>query len=1066
MLFGSVPFSTVAAFTDAPCGDVQFVWSRGTGQPIAVDTPGTVTFQELRDRTPGLVLSRVNLGDTGTFGGGFSYPAQGGDFGFLTNWTVPQVGAYRDSVDQGTQELAAYLTNRAQQCPNEVFALGGWSQGAEVTGRGLFLLDQAVRDRVAYAALFGDPTYISGSAELVPFTDWCIGFAPPWLRGTGKCWDAGFFGPRFPYVPSDVEQRVGSWCRAGDGSCSGILNDVLFSTGGADGQHDKYFKEDADAAMAMREATTHLKAFLPALASQMDDSYLEFATGAAGADFVFVFDTTGSMSGSIANMKTQATALAHQWLTNSTNGRVALVDFKDQGDAYVARVDAGLTADEAVFQNAVNGLSASGGGDTPEAQLSGLMTALNGLSWQAGATKVALVITDAMGKDPEPITGFTKLQVTQRAMEIDPVAIYGVDVAGDSQVSGFMQSMADATAGRVFTLEPNQTLSDLLGTVITGVTLSPVADLGGPYFAQTGNPVHFRAVRSFDPDGTLASYRWDFDANGTIDQTTTGPTVDHTYPGAYSGQAAVRVVSADGGQAISTAAVTVDAAGLSDDVPIKPTSATATVTGPGQVTVSWIPAASDRADGYLARLSGTNLMRATQFGSGNSLVFTGLDLSQPIKFEVRAENEFGGSAPVSTPQVGGTAPVTTTRVSESTSHGQGNGLSDDSYMSQDARYVTYRSTASTLVSGDTNGVMDAFVHDRLTATTTRVSTTGASAQGNAQSDDPAFGANGRYVTFRSQASNFVASDTNGSAWDIFVKDLQTGAIERVSVSSVGAQANNRSSDPAISADGRYVVFSSLATNLVTGDTNGQEDIFLRDRTAGTTIRISVSSSGVAGNGLSDDPILSDDGRYLVYQSTATNLVTGDTNAVRDIFLFDRVAATTSRLSLSSAGAQANAASNDPAISPDGSRVAFESDATNLVTGDTNAKQDVFLRVITTGVTTRVSVTNAGAQGTGRSSDPSLSIDGTIVAFTSSSASLVAGDTNGKDDIFVRNTTAGTTVRFSLSTSGAQADNLSDNPSIAGDGRTVAFHSDATNLVTGDTNNLADVFVRGPAMGPS
>jgi RHS repeat-associated protein len=415
---------------------------------------------------------------------------------------------------------------------------------------------------------------------------------------------------------------------------------------------------------------------------------------------------------------------------------------------------------------------------------------------------------------------------------------------------------------------------------------------------------------------------------------------------------------------------------------------------------------------------------------------------------------------------GGSAGDTTTRVSESTSHGQGNGLSDDSYMSQDARYVTYRSTASTLVTGDTNGVMDAFVHDRLTATTTRVSTTAAGAEGNAQSDDPAFSANGRYVTFRSQASNFVANDTNGSAWDIFVKDLQTGVIERVSVSSAGAQANNRSADPAISADGRYVVFSSLATNLISGDTNGQEDVFLRDRTAGTTIRISVSSAGVAGNGLSDDPILSDDGRYLVYQSTATNLVTGDTNAVRDIFLYDRVTATTSRVSLDSAGVQANAASNDPAISPDGSRVAFESDATNLVTGDTNAKQDVFLRVIATGVTSRVSVTNAGAQGTGRSSDPSLSIDGTIVAFTSSSASLVTGDTNGKDDIFVRNTVAGTTVRFSLSSTGAQSDNLSDNPSIAGDGKTVAFHSDATNLISGDTNNLADVFVRGPGIDAS
>ena len=548
------------------------------------------------------------------------------------------------------------MAHRTVECPNEVYVLAGWSQGAQVIGEGLFLLNQSVQSRVAYVAMFGDPTFSAGNVGF-PFTNICFADRQPWVQGTSECWSNGVFSspPRIPYLPAGFETRTGSWCRDGDGSCTGVQTDILFSTLGDTGQHMHYFDPDGDSAMAMRDAAASLKTFIPANANQLDDSFLEFATGDAGADFAFVFDTTGSMSGSIANMKSQATALAHLWLTNSTNGRVALVEFKDQGDPFVSRVDLGFTSDESAFQNAVNGLAASGGGDTPEAQLSGLMTALDGLSWQQGATKVALVITDAPGKDPEPITGFTRSQVSQHALQIDPVALYGVDVLGDSSVTGFMQPLADATAGRVYVLGSGQSLSDLLANVITSVAMSPVAALGGPYFAVTGTPVHFNANRSFDPDADLVSYKWDFDGNGSIDQTTTIPTLDHTYPGAYTGLASVRIVSADGGEAIATTQVTVDAAGFTDDSPITPTAATATITGTGQATISWTPAANDRANGYTVALAGSRLMRSAVIGSGNSLVVNGLDLSQPVTFEVRAQNDFGASTPKVSNAVGGSS---------------------------------------------------------------------------------------------------------------------------------------------------------------------------------------------------------------------------------------------------------------------------------------------------------------------------------------------------------------------------------------------------------------------------
>lgn len=415
---------------------------------------------------------------------------------------------------------------------------------------------------------------------------------------------------------------------------------------------------------------------------------------------------------------------------------------------------------------------------------------------------------------------------------------------------------------------------------------------------------------------------------------------------------------------------------------------------------------------------------------------------------------------------GGSTADATERVSESTTHGQGNGVSDDSYISADGRYVTFRSTASNLVSGDTNGVMDVFVHDRLTATTVRASVDAAGVQGNAQSDDSAISSGGRYVTFKSQASNFVTGDTNGTSWDIFVKDLQTGAISRVSTSSSGAQSNGASHDPVISADGRSVAFRSSASNLVTGDTNGQQDIFVKDTQTGTTTLVSVSTAGVQGNALSDDPQISDDGRFVAFHSDATNLVTGDTNAVRDVFVRDRTANTTVRASVSSSGVQGNGASSEAAISGDGSTVAFQSDATNLVSGDTNAKTDVFTRVLATGVTSRVSVSNTGAQATNTSEAPTLSRDGSAIAFESLASNLVTGDTNSRKDIFIRTSLAGTTVRMSLGPAGVQGNDTSRNAAVAGDGRTVAFESDSTNLIAGDTNAAQDVFVRGPGVDAS
>jgi Tol biopolymer transport system component len=311
----------------------------------------------------------------------------------------------------------------------------------------------------------------------------------------------------------------------------------------------------------------------------------------------------------------------------------------------------------------------------------------------------------------------------------------------------------------------------------------------------------------------------------------------------------------------------------------------------------------------------------------------------------------------------------------------------------------------------------------------------------------------------------------GVAWLAISGAAAAAGTTRESVNSAGVEANGYSVggqlSAAVSGDGRYVAFQSSATNLVAGDTNGYDDIFLRDRLLGTTVRVNVGPGGVQANRGAANPVMSADGRYIAYESWSTNLVTGDTNNTGDVFVYDTLTATTVRASLGAGGAQSNGASMQASISNDGRYVAFNSVASNLVTGDTNLRIDTFRRDVVAGTTVRVSVTNAGAQANNTTlveDAPSISADGRYVAFRSNATNLVAGDTNGSPDIFIRDLTLRTTARVSLTNGGAQANSWSYVPFLSADGRYVAFQSVATNLVSGDTNAVADVFVRDRTAG--
>ena len=405
-------------------------------------------------------------------------------------------------------------------------------------------------------------------------------------------------------------------------------------------------------------------------------------------------------------------------------------------------------------------------------------------------------------------------------------------------------------------------------------------------------------------------------------------------------------------------------------------------------------------------------------------------------------------------------PGSTVRVSTATGGGEGNGSSFVPAISADGRYVAFYSDASNLVAGDTNGARDVFVRDLQTGETTRVSVSSSGAEANGDSFAPVLSSDGRYIAFSSSASNLVDGDTN-DANDIFVRDRQTNTTTRVSVGFDGSQANGGSDQPSLSGDGRLVAFTSVASNIVNGDLNNLRDAFVYDRQTGTAVDVSVSSAGVQSDLESATPVLSANGRFVAYSSFGDNLIPDDQNEGNDIFVRDLQANTTERVSEYTGHYEAEGDSQRPSISADGRYVAFDSDDWDLVWGDTNDSFDVFVNDRATTVTTRVSVDDSGTQSNADSFRPSISADGRYVAYYSESSNLVPGDGNGSTDVFVYDRRSGATKRVSVAAGGQEASGDSVRPAINGNGHLAAFDSDATNLVPGDTNRFTDVFVRDP-----
>ena len=445
----------------------------------------------------------------------------------------------------------------------------------------------------------------------------------------------------------------------------------------------------------------------------------------------------------------------------------------------------------------------------------------------------------------------------------------------------------------------------------------------------------------------------------------------------------------------------------------------------------------------------------------------------------------------------------TIRMSVSSSGKQANGYSHYPSISANGRYVAFESDASNLVANDTNAQRDVFVRDRIAKTTTRVSTSSTGTQSSGGSAYASISSDGRYVAFNSAASNLVPNDTNAVP-DVFVRDTVANTTIRASVSSIGAQGNGRSAFAAISQDGRHVAFESNASNLVDGDSGGWTDIFVHDLQTRKTVRTSVGFSGTEAHGWSSEVSISADGRFVAFASNAPDIVPGDVNppSIRrkmcdefillvcatdplevDVFVHDRdadrdgvfdepAATSNAQVSVSTEGLPANGVSALPSISANGRYVTFHSDATTLDKRLLGESIQVFVRDRDTdadnvfdepaAVSTQLASAAANGQiANSTSYVPSISPNGRFVVFESWATNLAEG--TGGRQVFVKDLESGQVVKASVSSTGQEANwtgtlqSLCFCAVLAGDGSVVAFESQATNLVSNDTNNSPDVF---------
>ncbi|MGZ6912601.1 MAG: TolB family protein [Acidimicrobiia bacterium] len=398
----------------------------------------------------------------------------------------------------------------------------------------------------------------------------------------------------------------------------------------------------------------------------------------------------------------------------------------------------------------------------------------------------------------------------------------------------------------------------------------------------------------------------------------------------------------------------------------------------------------------------------------------------------------------------------------------GGGTTVGTDISPDGRFVVFTSDSPDIVPNDHNNAADVFLRDTKLGTTERVSIADNEGEGSFGGYGGLVSADGRYVAFSSDSDNLLATADNNGSTDVFLRDRQLGTTTRVSVKNAGGEANDSSYLQSMTPDARIIVFNSDADNLIgTTDQNFSTDVYIRDRGANKTQRISVATDGTEGDLDSTYGSISDDGRYVAFLSNASNFDENDSGVFQDVYLRDRTAGTTTRLSALADGTEADSDSTNVIISGDGKVVVFDTDASNLLpVSDDNGATDVYAASVATGAIERISSRPDGGDASDFSFVAGVSDDGRYVFFQSGAKDLVGNSLLAATDGFVRDRTAGRTVLAATTQKmteplGPSADLSGSSPNaISGDGRYLLFSSTATDVMAdGDTNStISDVYL--------
>lgn len=537
---------------------------------------------------------------------------------------------YYNSLEDGVEALRESLLDQLERCDSQTIALVGYSQGAQVVGLVIESVAadarfRAHRDRVVGAVLLGDPLFNPSSAA---------------VRGSFDPTRSGIGGPRGEFS-SSLLPRVRSYCIFRDIVCS-------FGWGSSIDPHLRYHEVFA------RHASEFLadRFGLPEVVTPPEGDGTEGPDPSVGLlDLILLIDTTGSMSDDILAVREASQAILDEIAASDADYRAGLVLYRDHGDEYVTRIGSPFTNDLEALRAAIDSITVGGGGDKPEAMLAALDVALD-FPWRDGAKKALVVMADAPPHNPDRATGLTEDDILRKAFEVNPASIFPIIVDPDLELVEALTRLAEGSSGEVFEAEGATEVVGAITEAIEAISRTPVGVLDGPYEGRVGTPMRLSGAASFDPDGSVEQFEWDFDNDGVFDSASPAPVVDYTYTAPFRGVVTLRTVDDDGRVDVVTAPISVTEDGPT--VPGSPGDVVATTSEETTtVKIVWSPPTDDGGQpvqGYLLRVSEgpADLIGAAVAGvaaSTTSVEVPGLLTETSYRFTVTAVNEHGAGQP-------------------------------------------------------------------------------------------------------------------------------------------------------------------------------------------------------------------------------------------------------------------------------------------------------------------------------------------------------------------------------------------------------------------------------------